>query len=231
MATSSSMTTSTPPAATPTDPPRRTVGSALRGYFLSGLAVLLPIVVSGWVLLAVFQFADGLLGRHLTRWLGYQIPGIGLLLTICLVLLTGVFATHFFGRRLFLVLERLVVRLPIVRQVYPPAKQMTDMLFGKAQPSAFSRVVLVQYPAKGVYAVGFVTNESVPQIDRLFGKPMVAVLMPTTPTPLSGYFVYVPREEVVPLDLSLEEGLKLVISGGVIQPPIGASSRPRLAQS
>ena len=222
------MTTSTPLAATPSDSRRRSAAATLRAYLLSGLVVLLPIAVTCWLLVAVFQFADGLLGRYLTRLLGYRIPGIGLLLTVCLVLLTGMFATHFLGRRIFLAIERLVTRLPLVRQVYPPAKQMANMLFGKERPSAFSRVVLVQYPTRGVHAIGFVTNESVPEIDRLFGKPMIAVLVLTTPTPLSGFFVYVPRDEVVPLDITMEEGLKLVVSGGVINPSLGRPPQPNV---
>ncbi len=205
-------------------PSRPSMTSALRAYLLSGLVVLLPIVVTCWLLVVVFQFADGLLGRYLTQLLGYRIPGIGLLLTVCLILLTGVFARHFLGRRMFLAVEQWLIRLPLIRQIYPPAKQMAGMLFGKERPSAFSRVVLVQYPTKGVHAVGFVTNESVPEVDKLFGKSMIAVLIPTTPTPLSGFFVYVPRDEVVPLDVTMEEGLKLVVSGGVINPSLGRPS-------
>jgi uncharacterized membrane protein len=188
----------------------------LRRYFITGLATLFPVVVTLWLLVQIVQLADGLLGRAL----GFEIFGVGLLVTIGVILAVGVLTVHFFGRMLFRTVEIVFVRLPLVRKVYPAVKQLAEFLFteGGAQ-SRFRRVVLVQYPRPGAYSLAFVTNEA--RTDAV-GKPttLLTLLIPNPPSPFTGPIIFVPDTDVVPLQLSVEQAVKLIVSGGVVAAPL-----------
>lgn len=189
-------------------------GQALRRYFVAGLATLFPVAVTLWLLFKIFMIADGLLGRH------FKIPGLGLLVTICVILMVGVFSVHFFGHVVFRTFEILFNRLPIVKKIYPPIKQLTSFIFNeKARESTFSRVVLVQYPRNGVYSIAFVTKEwdttVTGQSERFF-----TLLVPTPPSPFTGPIVFTPISEVIPLTMTVEEALKLIMSGGIAASPL-----------
>jgi len=203
----------------------------LRRYFLSGLATLFPLVVTLYLLLVVFQFADGLLGRFINRyWLrtyGYEIQGLGLVMTVLLILLTGVVSSHFFGQWLFRRLEGWFGRLPVIRRIYQPVKQLAQFLFEKNErEAAFRRVVLVQYPRPGAYSLAFVTNET---STTATGSPttLLTLLIPNPPSPFTGPIIFVPKDEVVPLNISVEEAVRLIVSGGVVAPPLQAASPSR----
>lgn len=196
----------------------------LRRYFLAGLATLFPVVVTLYLLIVVFQFADGLLGRFINRYwervYGYEIPGLGLVMTVLVILLAGVLSSHFFGQRLVRLLEGWFGRLPVIRHVYQPVKQLTRFLFDPAdQAMSFHRVVLVPYPRVGSYSIGFVTNESVTTFTGA-SKTFLTVLVSTPPSPFTGPIIFVPKEEVVSLDMSVEDAVKLVVSGGVVASPL-----------
>lgn len=197
----------------------------LRKYLLTGLAIWLPVIVTFYLLRLVFLMADGILGRYINRWIiergGQAIPGLGLVLTVTLLLVTGYVANHFFGRRFVQAMERWFGDLPIIRYIYPHAKQMADLVFTTERRVAFRRVVLVPYPSHGLYSLAFVTNESLPAFDAATGKRMVAALVPNTPSPLTGWTVFVPAEDVVTVHISVEEGTALVMSGGVVGPGQG----------
>jgi len=192
----------------------------LRRYLLAGLAVWLPVLVTFYLLRFFFILADSVLGHYanllMERWYGQAIPGIGLLLAFLLLLFTGYMAEQFFGRWFVSVLERWFGNLPLVRYIYPPAKQMADLLFTSESRAAFHRVVLVPYPSSGVYSLGFVTNEALPALDAKVGQHLVSVLVPHTPSPLTGFMLVVPAADVVPLDITIEEGIALIVSGGVV---------------
>lgn len=194
----------------------------LRRYLLTGLAIWLPVVVTCYLLKFFFQLADGILGRYVNliveRYYGRTVPGLGLLLTLLLLAVTGFVAGHFFGRRFVETMEAWFGNLPIVRYVYPPARQLADLVFTEKNRIAFRHVVLVPYPSRGLYALAFVTNESLPAIDAAVGQRMVAALVPSTPSPLTGYTVFLPAADVVPLDISVEEGTALIVSGGIVGP-------------
>ena len=210
----------------------------LRRYFFTGLAIWLPLVVTLYLLRLFFLLADGILGRYanilLERWYGRTFPGVGLLLALLLLPLTGYIAGQLFGRRFVEALEGWFGNLPIVRYIYPPAKQMADLIFTEERRVAFRRAVLVPYPSRGLYSLGFVTNESLPALDAAVKNHLVAVLVPSTPSPLTGYTVFVPAAEVMPLEISVEESMALIISAGVVGPGKdlqGPASRwPRLVK-
>ena len=190
-------------------------------YFIAGLGITLPVIITCYILFIFFRFADGLLGRFLNRYirgiLGYSIPGIGLFVSLILILLIGVIMTNFLGKRVFPLVERWFLKLPFVNVIYPSAKQMIDFLFSK-EKIAFKKVVMVEYPRKGVYSIGFITNEGLEEINRKALKELLSVFIATTPSPLTGYFLYVPKEEVIFLDMTVEEAIKLIVSAGIISP-------------
>ncbi|HHY92469.1 MAG TPA: DUF502 domain-containing protein [Firmicutes bacterium] len=183
----------------------------LRTYFFTGLIIVLPFLLTLYFLWMVFGFVDGLIGPLLELILGRRMPGVGFVLTLGLILGAGVLATNYLGRRLLSWGERLFTRLPLVRSVYQTLKQVVQALLSD-QEKAFRQVVLVEYPRKGVYSLAFLTGSAEAE------SGMVAAFVPTTPNPTSGFLLFVPEEEVKFLDMSVEDGLKLVVSGGVIAP-------------
>jgi len=203
----------------------------LRHYFFTGLATLFPVIVTLYLLLLIFNFSDGLLGRFINRyWLrtyGYEIPGLGLVMTVLLILGIGILSSHFFGQWMFRGLEGWFGQLPFVRRIYQPVKQLTKFLFEKNErDAAFRRVVLVQYPRAGAYSIAFVTNETTTTVT---GHPstLVTVLIPNPPSPFTGPIIFVPKDDVIPLDISVEEAVRLIVSGGVVAPPLeGARANP-----
>lgn len=191
------------------------MGQALRRYLVTGLAALFPVVVTLYLLTAIFRFSDGLLGRYL----GSRIPGLGLLLTLLITVAVGYLSSHFFGRVVFPVMENWFGRLPLIRMIYPATKQLTRFLFSDDRAASLLRVVLVEYPKAGIYSLAFVTNEMKTSIT---GTPenLLTLLIPTPPSPFSGPLILVPEKQVTPLGMTVEEALKLVVSGGVLSSPL-----------
>lgn len=189
-------------------------------YFIAGLAVLLPVIITIYILIITFKFSDGIIGKYINPYLkeqlGYSIPGLGLLLTALLVLFTGVLATNIFTKQWLPNIERWFMRLPLIQKIYSPAKTMVDFLFSPKQV-AFKKVVLIEYPRKGLFSIGFITCEHV-NLKPAQKDDLTAVLVPSTPSPFTGYFVLVPASEIVHLDMSIEEGMKAIISGGILFP-------------
>jgi uncharacterized membrane protein len=201
----------------------------LRRYFITGLATLLPAVVTLYLLLVVFRFADGLLGRFINRyWLatyGYEIPGLGLVMTVLLILAVGILSSHLFGQFLFRGMEAWFGNLPFIRRIYQPVKQLASFLFDQGEEhAAFRRVVLVSYPRVGVYSIAFVTNETTTTILGA-SRTLLTVLIPTPPSPLTGPVIFVPKEEAIPLTMSVEEAFKLIVSGGIVACPLEAAGK------
>lgn len=184
----------------------------LRTYFFTGLIIVLPFLLTLYFLWLVFGFVDGLIGPVLKLIIGQRIPGVGFIFTVGLILGTGMLATNYLGRRLLAWGDRLFIRLPLVRSVYQTLKQLVHAVFSEKQ-KAFQRVVLVEYPRKGVYSLAFLTR------DVEEAGEMVMAFVPTTPNPTSGFLLLIPKKEVKYLDMSVEDGLKLIVSGGVIVPP------------
>ena len=195
---------------------------SMRKYFLAGLAVLLPVVLTIYVLFLTFQFFDNLLGRFITRYMierfGFYVPGIGLIITFISVIVFGFFTVHFFGKRLFPFIEKLFIKLPLVHKIYPTLKQVINVIISTDKPT-LKQVVLVEYPRKEVYSLGFMANEEgMEQARDKLKKDLVNVFIPSSPGPLTGFFVMVPRHDVIVLDIRPEEAIKMIISGGVFNP-------------
>ena len=184
--------------------------------------IVLPVLVTVYLFVSLFSFFDNILGRYISRitlaYLGVKIPGLGLLVFILLIFLTGFFATNFIGRRLLLYLEGFWFKFTIVKNVYPAAKQVTRFLFSQKLEGRMQKVVLVEYPSKGIYTIAFVTNHADKEIEIKTGKELLNVLIPSVPNPVTGFMIIVPRAEVIYLDMSIEEAIKIIVSGGVLNP-------------
>ncbi|MDK2822685.1 MAG: hypothetical protein PWQ67_230 [Clostridia bacterium] len=201
----------------------------LQTYFITGLVVLLPTVVSIYVFLLLFNFIDKLIlgklpfaeyipGLNYLNSLAQKIPGIGFISTILLILLIGILAKNIIGKRLINFFDRLMLSLPVVKSIYNAVKQIIEA-FIRQDKDAFQKVVLLEYPRKGLYALAFVTGTTRGEIQAKTRQEMINVFLPTTPNPTSGFLLLVPREDLIPLEMSVEEGIKLIISGGVVTPP------------
>lgn len=194
----------------------------IRKYLVTGFVVVVPAVLTVYVLYVVFKFADGILGRYLNVYLknvlGFYIPGLGFLLALIFIIFAGFIATHFFGR-FFSRIERWFKGLPLIKNIYPAFKQV--ILFISAQKEfGFKKVVLVEYPSKDIWSLGFLTNEDYVRISKATAKEMVSVFIPSSPGPLTGYVIFVPKENLKFPDISIGEALNIIISGGVFKPEV-----------
>ena len=191
-------------------------------YLITGLLVLVPLAITLWVLATLIGIMDSSLLLLPASWrpeaqLGYTIPGLGALLTVLIVLVTGVIATNFFGKRILLFWEALLARVPVVKSIYYSVKQVSDTLFSDSG-QAFRKALLVQYPRAGSWTIAFQTGHPGSTVARHLPGEHVSVYVPTTPNPTSGFFLMMPVSEVIELDMSVDEALKYIISMGVVVP-------------
>lgn len=194
----------------------------LRRYLVAGLLVWLPLGITYLLL----RFLIGLMDRSLKyvpdrflpeAWLGIPIPGLGVILTIIVVLLTGLLAANFVGRRVVGGWESLMERIPVVRSIYSAAKNFAEIVFSDSD-SAFSKVLLVEYPRKGIYTLTFQTATEIGEIQGRTGEDVVCCFVPTTPNPTSGFIIIVPKKDAIELDMEVDEAVKLIMSLGVVVP-------------
>lgn len=202
----------------------------LRTYFLAGLLALIPLVVTVGILSWLFNLLDGFLGPYIYEWLGHPMPGLGLIATLVVVFVIGVVATNIAGRRILTTLDEVLHRIPLVRSIYSTTKQMSDSILQDGQVN-FQHVVLVEYPRRGLYQIGFLTGRiEGPLQDALAartGERLLNVFVPATPNPMSGYLVLLPERDVHVLPMSVQDGLTLVISGGLATPHPPQELHPR----
>lgn len=193
----------------------------LRTYFLAGLLVLIPMVVTIGILSWLFNLLDGFLGPYIYDWLGRPMPGLGLIATVVLIFLIGLVTTNIVGRRLVAAVDQALHRIPLVRPIYSTAKQMSSTLLQNRQV-AFQHVVLVEYPRRGLYQIGFVTGMIEGPLQRALaakaGERVLNVFIPSTPNAMTGFFVMLPERDLQVLGISVQDALKLVISGGMAMP-------------
>lgn len=192
------------------------VGTIVKKHFASGLLVTVPLIVTYFVLRFLFTALDGLLNPIVHDLLGYNIPGVGVIVTLLLILLAGIITTNFIGARLYLWGDRALGRMPLVRIFYTAAKQLVEAMMAP-RDRAFSEVVLVEYPRRGVYVIGFVSNRARVRLADS-EKNMTMVFIPSTPTPFSGIVVLVPESDIHALDISVEDAVKILVSGGIVSP-------------
>jgi uncharacterized membrane protein len=251
-----------------------TFGSDFKRFFLRGLVVLLPSVLTLWIVVKAYQFIDGaiaepinssvrlsiaelaryweplrdkfdpdeaqlnaamssaggknsrdmvrvkLRGENIQAWWAarWYMDLIGLVVAVIAVYFAGRLLGGFLGRRVYRRVERLITTLPVLKQVYPYVKQIVDFLFGDDKQIKFSRVVVVEYPRKGIWSVGFQTGSAIQQVEELAGSA-VTIFIPSSPTPFTGYTITVPRRDVLELPMTVEEAIRFVVSGGVLAPP------------
>lgn len=196
------------------------ISKSFRGYLLTGLVVWLPILVTIGVLRFIIDLLDNTMAlipksyqpEHL---LGLHIPGLGVVLSIILLVLTGVLAANYFAQRLFTWGESLLSRIPLVRSIYNTVKQIINTLLS-SNGEAFRKVLLIEYPRKGLWSLAFQTGLATPEINTQVNDEMVSVFIPTTPNPTSGFLMMIAKKDVIELSMSIDEALKFIISLGVM---------------
>ena len=201
----------------------------MKKYLITGLLVLVPLVITVWVLKSLIGIMDQSLLLLPEAWhphtlFGRDIPGFGVILTIAIVLTTGVIATNFFGMQIILLWEKLLNRLPVVKSIYSSVKQVSDTLFSDSG-NAFRKAVLVQFPREGSWTIAFLTGTPGGDVVNHLQGDYVSVFVPTTPNPTGGYFLMMPKADVIELEMSVDEALKYIISMGVVAP---ANKIPKL---
>lgn len=196
--------------------------SFLRRYLVAGLLVWVPLVVTLLVVRMLVEWMDSSLmllpkAYQPEQLLGFSIPGLGVVLTILILLVTGIIVANFFGRRLVALWERVLSSIPLVRSIYSAAKQLAETMF-TADSKSFRKVLLVEFPRRGLWTLAFQTGTDIGEAQRKTGREVINVYIPTTPNPTGGYFVMVPREDVQELDMTVDEGLRMLVSMGAIVP-------------
>jgi len=197
------------------------IRESLRRYFFAGLLVLLPLVITLWFLGWIVGLMDSMLdvlppSFHPNSYLPFAIPGLGALVTLALIILLGFLATSVVTRRLLTLWDYFLSRIPIFRGVYTGVQKLVESIFGQDQSGR--QVVLIEYPRKGIYTVGFATGLAGGELEKRGDERLVNVFVPTTPNPTAGFYLLVPESEVRALAMSPEEAFKLIISGGMIRP-------------
>ena len=185
----------------------------LRRYLLAGLAVILPTAITGYVLWFLFTKLDGILGAYLREKTGLSFPGIGLAAIVLIVLAAGVMASNLIGKRLIRFFQKGLESIPLFNRVYVAVRQISETLLSE-RSNVFRQVALVEYPRRGTYSICFVTSENRGEIAARLARKTVNVFVPTSPNPTSGFMLVVPAEDIIPLDMSVEDGMKMVISAG-----------------
>jgi uncharacterized membrane protein len=195
----------------------------IRRYFIAGLLVWVPI----WVTLLVIGFVANLLDKTLTllpaayqpqHLIGYNIPGLGIVFTLLLVLITGILVTNFFGNRFVIIGEAILAKIPFVSPIYSSVKQILTTIFS-SDGKSFKKVLLVEYPRRDMWTLAFQTGNGFQEVEQRLGQPMVSIFIPTTPNPTGGFWLLVPKKDVIELDMSVDSALKTIISLGIVLPP------------
>jgi uncharacterized membrane protein len=199
----------------------------LRNIFFAGILITVPLGLSVFILRFLFRWIDNLFSPTITTLLiefgvplnpEYRIPGIGVGTTIVLIFLIGLFTRNIIGRNVVRLYEAVLTRIPIFKNIYVGAKQVIETI-GSTSEKSFNKVVMLEYPRKDIYALAFITSESRGEAKRLAGREMTNIFLPTTPNPTSGFFLLVPEEDIIELEMSVEDGIKMIISGGLVTPP------------
>ncbi len=194
----------------------------LRRYLITGLLIWVPVVITLWVLSLVVGTLDQVLVLLPKHWqpdalFGFHVPGFGVVVTLTVLFLTGVLVSNYLGRQLLRVWEQALARIPVVKTIYTSVKQVSDTLFSSSG-QAFRKALLVQYPHQGSWTIAFQTGSPGRGVKEHLDGDFVSVYVPTTPNPTSGFFLMMPKRDVVELDMSVDEALKYIISMGVVAP-------------
>lgn len=202
----------------------------LRAYFLAGILVTAPLAITIALASWLIEFVDSRIvpliplrynpDVYLKEYLGYEIgiPGLGLIVLVVFITLVGAVTAGFLGRIVIRFSENMLNRMPVIRSVYGASKQILETVL-KHQSNAFRQAVLVEYPRRGLWAIAFITGRTEGEVQNLIADDLINVFLPTTPNPTSGFLLFVPKEDLIMLDMAVEEAIKMVISGGIVTPP------------
>ncbi|MGK0674158.1 MAG: DUF502 domain-containing protein [Halothiobacillaceae bacterium] len=201
----------------------------LRRYLVAGLLVWVPLVITWWVVITLIDLMDRTLvflppPYRPDQLLGLHIPGLGVILALAVLLVTGLVAANFFGRRVVGLWESMLERIPLVRSVYSAVKQLMHT-FLSADSKSFRKVLLVEYPSKGLWTLAFLAGNPVGEVQEKTAKEMLTVYVPTAPNPTSGYVIFVASDAVIELDMSVEEAMRMIISLGIVVPGAHGNGR------
>ncbi len=218
------------------------ITTRLKSYFFRGLAVLLPTILTIWIFVWGYRFIYDKIGVHIKKglqyliilaggskeelgrfWIGGALSMAGFVIALIAVFILGAFLASVVGRTLWRMVEKFIMNTPLLRQVYPYIKQVTDFLFTpeEEKKKVFSRVVAVEYPRKGIWSMGLVTGSGLKKVIDNVEKEFLTILIPTSPTPFTGFVIMVPKEQTIDLDMTIEEALRFAVSAGVIAPDSG----------
>lgn len=206
------------------------LGSKIRAYLFTGILVTAPVAITFYMAYKFIFWVDHLVGRiippqisdYLNTIIPFTIPGLGLIILILSLIFVGMFAAGFLGKFFMRLGEWIVFKLPLISSVYSLLKQVFET-FLSTKTQAFNKVVLLEYPRKGIWILGLVSSETKGEVKKLLPQEMLNVFIPTTPNPTSGFLIFVPKEDCVELNMSVEDGIKFIISGGLVEP-----SNPKL---
>jgi uncharacterized membrane protein len=207
----------------------------MKKYFITGLLVLVPLLITVWVMHTLIHTLDQSLQLLPAAWqpkklFGFNIPGLGALLTLVIIFVTGLVATNIFGQQMIVWWERLLNRVPVVKAIYFSVKQVSDTLFSDSG-NAFRKAVLVQYPRQGSWTIAFITGAPGGDVANHLHGDYISVYVPTTPNPTSGFFLMMPRADVIELAMTVDEALKYIISMGTVTPKDHISKQLRFQQT
>jgi len=213
--------------------PKASVFSKLRNYFLTGIVVSAPIAITIYLTFAFVDFVDAnvtplIPARYNPEtYLPFSVPGLGVLIAVLALIVIGFLTANFLGRSLLHFGERIVARMPVVRTIYTALKQIMETVLAQSSTS-FREVVMIEYPRKGIWVLAFRTGDVIGEISDAVDETMISVFVPTTPNPTSGFLLFVPKKDIKFLDMSVEDGVKLVISAGMIWPEQGKNDPKKI---
>ena len=210
--------------------PRPGLAAAIRTNFLTGLVVVAPVLITFYIIWGIITFVDAQIVPLVPSvynprtYFEYDVPGFGLFIFVVFTTIVGYFTKNLFGRQIVRALESWVDRMPVVRSIYNALKQIVETILSQTQTS-FQKACLIEYPRRGLWSVAFVATDTRGEIPGKTGEPdLVSVFLPTTPNPTSGFLLFVPRRDIIPLDMTIEEAAKLVVSAGLVAPPAPAAA-------
>ena len=199
------------------------LGAKLRAYLFTGILVTAPVAITFYLAYKFILWVDDLVNEmlppqyQLDNYFSMSVPGIGLIVLILFLMLVGMFAAGFLGRFFISLGEWFVAKMPLISSVYSLLKQIFETVFS-SKTQAFKKVVMLEYPRKGIWILGLVSADLHGEVEEKLPEPMINVFIPTTPNPTSGFLIFVPKKDVIELDMSVEEAIKFIVSGGLVEP-------------
>lgn len=213
-----------------------TVVGRLRAYFFAGVLVVAPISITFYIAYLILDFVDSRVTPFIpthynpNTYLPFGIPGLGLLILLVAVTLIGATTAGYLGRVFVRLSETILVRMPVIRGIYGAVKQLVETVFGH-KANAFRQVVLIEWPREGVWTMGLITTKTATEIQEHFTEDVVTIMVLTTPNPTSGYLVILPRDKVIPLKMSVEDAMKMILSSGIVVPPYTPEMQAKIAET